>query len=278
METATAGQRATTGDPAKTNGQVRGLVADASDLIEVDRGLIAFNLAYLGLAWIVAIGGIAIFWAAPAWYTFALAFVLVSSRQQALLNCEHECVHRKFVGSRKLNELLGTWLCAAPVGSPFAAAQARHLAHHRLLGMPQDPDHILHSSAPPKDSRLGLISYFVKGLLGGYAVMVLLGEKHETGRPEREAVKRDFAALAITQLVLFAGLTLAFSWWVYPALWLAPLATLTALSHLVRNFSEHAITGPETETNSNRLITIHSNPLERALLAPYYMNYHAEHH
>jgi fatty acid desaturase len=61
-------------------------------------------------------------------------------------------------------------------------------------------------------------------------------------------------------------------------LWLAPLATLTALCHLVRSFVEHAITDSETEAHRNRLITIRSNLIERGLLSPYFMNYHAEHH
>src|SRR5439155_306502 len=126
------------------------------------------NLGYLALAWAVAIAAIAIFWVHQAWYTFALAFVIVSSRQQALLNCEHEAVHRKFLPSLRWNNFVGVYLCAAAVGSPFGAAQARHLSHHRLLGTAEDPDHDLHAGEA-KRSRSGLIRYFVGGLLGGYA-------------------------------------------------------------------------------------------------------------
>ena len=54
--------------------------------------------------------------------------------------------------------------------------------------------------------------------------------------------------------------------------------TVTVLAHLVRSFVEHAITDSETGAHSNRLITIRSNLVERALVAPYGMNYHAEHH
>ncbi len=259
-------------------GQVRGLVGEAVDLMRLTPALIAYNVGYLALAWIVAIGAIAFFWAIPAWWSFVLAFLLVSSRQQALLNCEHECVHRKFLPRRRMNDLVGTWLCASPVGSPYRAAQARHLSHHRLLGQPGDPDHELHSGEPPKHTPWGLVSYFVRGLLGGYAVMILLGPKEESAAPSTHDARGDLFALFITQLIIAAGLTSAFAWWVYPALWLIPLATVTALSHLIRNFAEHAITASEMKTNGNRLITIRSNPLERGLIAPYNMNYHAEHH
>lgn len=258
--------------------QVRGLAGDHLDLVEMSRGLVAYNVGYLVLTWGILIGAISLFWVEPAWYTFALAFVVVSSRQQALLNCEHECVHRKFVPSRRFNDLFGMFLCAGPVGSPFSAAQARHLAHHRLLTTPGDPDRHLHNGEPPKDTRWGLVKYFVNGLLGGYAVMVLLGPQDRPTQPSKGSARRDVLALLVSQTVIAGGLTLAFTWWVYPALWLLPLASVTALCHLVRSFVEHAVTDDEMGRHHNRLITIRSNFLERGLVSPYFMNYHAEHH
>jgi fatty acid desaturase len=263
--------------PPPSLGQVRGLAASARDLMALTPRLVAFNLAYLAAAWIVALGAIAVFWVHPAWYTFALAFVVVSSRQQALLNCEHEAVHRKFLPSRRWNDLAGTFLTAAPVGSPFGAAQARHLSHHRLLATAEDPDAVLHSGED-KSTRRGLARYFISGLLGGYAGMVLMGPRAPQAAATAGTARRDLAALAIVQGLIAVGLTLATAWWVYPALWLAPLATTTALAHLVRSYVEHAITDSETGGHANRLITIKSNWLERAFFSPYNMNYHAEHH
>jgi fatty acid desaturase len=253
------------------------LARDARELSQISSRLVAYNLGYMVLAWAVAIGAIGVFWWHPAWYTFVLAYFVVSSRQQALLNCEHECVHNKFLPTRRWNELVGRYLCASPVGSPFGAARDRHLAHHQLLGTPEDPDRELHSGEPPKNTPLGVARYFLSGLLGGYAGMVLMGPPPKVPGATYSR-RRDLVALVLVQGLIAAGLTIAFGWWVYPALWLAPLATLTALTHLVRSFVEHAITADETDDHSNRLITIHSNPLERELVAPYGMNYHAEHH
>lgn len=264
--------------PVVVAGQVRGLAADARDMIGLTPWLVAYNFGYLAVAcWAIAIGAIAIFWIHPAWYTFALAFLAVSSRQQALLNVEHECIHGKFVSSKRSNELIGRYLCAAPVGSPFGASQARHLSHHRLLGTPEDPDHDLHAGEE-KRTRRGLARHFANGLIGGYAGMVLMGPRVPGDSSAPGAKRRDLVSLAICQGLLFGGFTLATAWWVYPALWLAPLVTVTVLFHLVRSFVEHAITDAEAPEHSNRLITIHSNLLERGLLAPYGMNYHAEHH
>lgn len=259
-----------------TFGQARGFAREAADITALSRGLVAFNLGYLGLSWTVALGGIALFWAHPRWYTFVVAFLLVSSRQQALLNCEHEAVHRKFLPGRRVNELVGTFLCAAAVGSPFGAAQARHLAHHRLLGSDEDPDHELYDG-PDKRARRGLVRHFAAGLLGGYAGMVLMGPPRRSESPAGN-VRRDLLSLVVIQGALAGGLTLAFAWWVYPALWLAPLVTVTAFCHLMRSFVEHAITEDEMGAHSNRLITIRSNLLERFLVSPYNMNLHAEHH
>jgi len=259
-------------------GQVRGLVAGARDIIPVTPRLIAYNFAYLALVWGLALGAIALFWAYPAWYTFALAFLVVSSRQQALLNVEHECQHGKFVASRRWNTLIGRWMVAAAVGSPYEAARARHLSHHRLLSTAEDPDHDLHSG-PGKRTRKGMFKHFIGGMLGGYAGMVLMGPPRKDGPPLDPASRgRDVLSLGVVQLVLAAGLTLAFDWWVYPALWLLPLVTATVLSHLVRSFVEHAVTDDEVPAHANRLITIHSNLVERFIVAPYGMNYHAEHH
>jgi fatty acid desaturase len=258
--------------------QVRGLASEARDIGRITRGLVAYNLAYVALAWAVALAAIGLFWLHQAWWSFALAFIVVSSRQQALLNCEHEAVHRKFLPNRRWNDLVGTFLCAAPVGSPFGAAQARHLSHHRLLGTDEDPDRELHSGAN-KETRRGLVRYFLNGLLGGYAGMVLMGPRAPKAAARAGSPLRDLASLAIVQGTILAGLWVAFDWWVYFALWAAPLASVTALCHLVRSFVEHAISRSEERgPHANRLITIRSTWLERALVSPYNMNYHAEHH
>jgi fatty acid desaturase len=258
-------------------GQVRGFGAAAHGIAELSPGLVAFNLGYLGLAWLLIAGALTGFWLHPTWWTFILAFVIVSSRQQALLNCEHEAVHLKLLPRRGLNNFVGTYLCAAAVGSPFGAARDRHLSHHRLVGAPEDPDRELYTG-DDKRTRRGLTGYFVRGLCGAYAGMVLMGPRAPRAAASGSSRRRDLVSLAVVQVGILVALTVAFAWWVYPVLWLAPLATLTALCHLIRSFVEHALTDSEIPEHGNRLVTIRSNLLERSLVSPYFMNYHAEHH
>src|SRR4051812_32339043 len=159
--------------PRDSAGGVRGFGTQVGELTSLTTRLVAFNLLYATSAWLIAAAAIAVFWRYPHWYTFIAAFLVVSSRQQALLNCEHEAVHRKFLPTRRWNDLIGRYLCAAPVGSPLGAARDRHLAHHRLLGTSEDPDANLHSGEDKRSGR-GLAGYFVRALLGGYAGMVLM--------------------------------------------------------------------------------------------------------
>jgi fatty acid desaturase len=248
---------------------------EVRDLAVLSRRGLAYNLAYLMSAWALALGAVAVFWTWPSVGAFVLAFVVVSSRQQALLNVEHECVHGTFVRGRRWNERIGSALCAAPCASPFNAARARHLAHHRLLGADGDPDADLHRGED-KLTPAGVLRHFVLGVAGVYALTVLFSRSGVA--IDRDARRRDLIALLASQIVAAALLWLLFAWWIYPVLWLFPLATLTVVCHLLRNFCEHALAPAEEHAHGDRLISVRSNPLERALVAPFFMNYHAEHH
>jgi fatty acid desaturase len=233
------------------------------------------NGVYLGAIWIVVVAAATVAASWTHWWTIALAFVVISSRQQALLNVEHDCIHTSFSRSKRYDAVIGNLLCAAPCGSPWHATRARHLAHHRLITTAEDPDLPLHTIRD-KSSKLALVRYFGLGLLGGYAVMVLLN-----GSPSTVATRdklRDLRNLALVQAALWAAAWIALDWWVYLALWVLPLVTLTTVCHLLRSFIEHAVLVEERPDHDNLLVSISSNPVERAIVAPFNMNFHAEHH
>ncbi len=78
-------------------------------------------------------------------------------------------------------------------------------------------------------------------------------------------------------LVLFAGLAAIGYWWLYVVMWLLPLATWYQLVSRIRNIAEHAVV-PDNDDPLRNTRTTCANPLERLLLAPYWVNYHLEHH
>ncbi|MGN6475017.1 MAG: fatty acid desaturase family protein [Mycobacteriales bacterium] len=234
------------------------------------------NVAYLVLTWAVIAGAFAATTIWSRWWVYVIAFLAISSRQQALLNVEHDCIHASFTRNKRRDQIIGIVVCASPVGSPWHDSRARHLAHHRLITTAEDPDLPLHDTAD-KATKWALARYFGLGLLGGYAVQVFL-----SGAPSTVPTKQrlqDWRNLTIAQVVLWGSIWLATGeWWLYLVLWVLPIVTLTAGCHLLRSFIEHAVLTDERPEHDNLLVSITSNPVERAFVAPFNMNYHAEHH
>ncbi|HWC34478.1 MAG TPA: fatty acid desaturase family protein [Mycobacteriales bacterium] len=234
------------------------------------------NYAYLGVTWVIIAGAFTVAGLWPRWWVVALAFLVISTRQQSLLNIEHDCIHASFTRDKRRDQIIGILACASPVGSPWYATRARHLAHHRLIGTPGDPDRPLHDTAD-KASRWALTRYFGLALLGGYALRVLLSGAASTVPGEHKL--RDLRNLVVAQLVLWGtAWAVLGEWWLYLVLWVLPLFTLTTFSHVIRSFVEHAVLTEERPEHDNLLVSITSNPVELAFVAPFNMNYHAEHH
>ena len=89
----------------------------------------------------------------------------------------------------------------------------------------------------------------------------------------REAV----VPFLIVNAVLLAGLTLSGHWWAYFVLWLLPLATWNQLVTRLRNIAEHAVV-PDNEDPMRHARTTYASWWEGLLIAPYWVNYHCEHH
>ena len=77
--------------------------------------------------------------------------------------------------------------------------------------------------------------------------------------------------------IVFAALTAAGIWWAYPLLWLAPLLTWMMVITRIRNIAEHAVV-PDSDDPLRNTRTTKASLVERALIAPYFVNYHLEHH
>ena len=65
--------------------------------------------------------------------------------------------------------------------------------------------------------------------------------------------------------------------WLYLTLWLLPLVTIFFAIIRVRNIAEHALTTRDDNPLTHARTT-HANILARIFLAPYWVNYHIEHH
>jgi fatty acid desaturase len=77
--------------------------------------------------------------------------------------------------------------------------------------------------------------------------------------------------------VLFGLFWLAGAGIWYWGVWVFAMATWLPLVTRIRNIAEHACTSTGEDPFSHARTT-RANPIERLLIAPYWVNYHAEHH
>jgi len=279
--------------PGSPTGDEKAAVTDFIKNAKPKTGKALVNLLFW--SWGLLILGIVPYLLFPSIWTFVPAFLMVTSRMNALLALAHDAQHSAFLPNKKWNDLIGAWTCAYPMGSIFGSSRAVHLAHHKLLNKPDDPDRGFHIETN-KDTPRQFITHFARLVFGGqlWTSIVVNGVLRPIakGKPaEKSAVvvlsrsaHPEILNLIPVQLAIWASLWLASGqWWLYPALWLGPIFTMGTFTGFLRGFVDHARLRSEAEdpadAGRDRLITILKvNWLERAYLAPFSFNYHAEHH
>jgi fatty acid desaturase len=218
-------------------------------------------------AWALIFASLALFAWWPNPLTFVLAAMVIGARQLGLAILMHDAAHGLLFANRRLNEWVGSWLCAAPVFTSLALYRPYHLAHHRHTQQPEDPD--LGLSAPFPITRQSLWRKIARDLSGRTAYQ----RRREQLRGGLAKESKAFVA----NLVLLGGLAAIGYWWLYPLLWLVPLATWYQLVSRIRNIAEHAVV-PDNDDPLRNTRTTAANFLERLLVAPYRVNFHLEHH
>jgi len=233
-------------------------------------------------AWGLIVGAMALFLWWPNPFTFLLAVMVIGARQLGLAILMHDAAHGLLFRTRALNDIVGAWACAFPVVTSLDRYRPYHLTHHRHTQQAQDPDLVL--SAPFPISRESLRRKIVRDLTGQTAFQ----RRGEQFRAAMGPADRPFAEQwrglwhaergpILVNAGLWAGLALAGYWWLYPPLWVLPLVTWYQLASRIRNIAEHAVV-PDNEDPLRNTRTTYADPLARLLLAPYWVNYHLEHH
>lgn len=217
-----------------------------------------------------------------------ICVAVIGTRQLGLAILMHEAAHGGMSTNARLNDVLGHWLCAVPVGASLNSYRPYHLAHHRFARQPEDPDLAL--SAPFPVTPASLRRKLIRDLTGQtfFKQRVLLPLAAMRGRTAQRATD-DHAYEAIVTgrsigpFLIFSGLTLAaFAaaglWWAWFALWLLPMATWFPMVTRLRNIAEHACVEGSAEDPFRAARTTRAAWWERAFIAPYWVNFHAEHH
>lgn len=236
------------------------------------------GLVLVAGAWglIMAAGALFIAWPNPL--TYVLAVMLIGARQLGLAILMHDAAHGALHSGQRINDWVGEWLCAAPVGAKLEAYRAYHLKHHRYTEQPEDPDLAL--SAPFPIKRASLLRKIVRDLTGQtffkQRIAPLLAKRLEV-REGGNVTARSVNSFLLVNALMLAALTMAGLWWAYLALWIVPMATWFPLVTRLRNIAEHACVDTKDDPFSHARTT-HANLLERLFIAPYWVHYHGEHH
>lgn len=217
-----------------------------------------------------------------------VCIMVIGTRQLGLAILMHEAAHAALSRNLRLNDFLGHWLCAVPVGASLPAYRPYHLRHHRHAQQPDDPDLML--SAPFPVTPASLRRKVIRDLTGQtfFKQRVLLPlAAARSGAAERDSDTHDYEALVTGRSVtpfllvnagLLLGLSLIGLWWAFFVLWLLPMATWFPLVTRLRNIAEHACVEGSATDPLRAARTTRVSWWERAFVAPYWVNYHAEHH
>ncbi|NNL64977.1 MAG: fatty acid desaturase family protein [Myxococcales bacterium] len=238
-------------------------------------------------SWLSVLGNWAIVFAAMAlvarWpnpLTVLLALFLIGARQLGMAVLMHEASHFSLFSSKKVNDAVGTWLCAYPVWSDLHSYRNYHMGHHARTWTRDDPDLALAQPFPvTAESLRRKIWRDLSGQTGWkrakYTLKRDLGLRRGTV-PRSEESARAFHGMLVSNALLLALLTLLG----HPALyllWVAAWFTTNMLVTRIRAIAEHSMITDPSDPFQNTRTTV-ASWLERLFLAPNGVNYHLEHH
>jgi len=244
---------------------------------------------FLGLALVAhAWGLIALAMVLAVWqpWLIPLAVMVIGARQLGLAILMHEAAHGLISSHGRVNDFAGQWLCAAPVGAQLKAYRPYHLSHHKFTQQAEDPDLVL--SAPFPVTKASLRRKIIRDLTGQTFIKQRLAQVNAAlGRLPADmkgnanislAAREALGGFLLVNVILAVILTRVGPWWTYPVLWLLPMATWFPLVTRIRNIAEHACVPESSDDPLRQARTTQANWLEGLLIAPYWVNYHAEHH
>lgn len=203
-----------------------------------------------------------------------LALAILGGRQLGLSILMHDGAHGLLHPNRKINNWLGQWPAGAATGSDLFAYRNYHLTHHKFTQQPEDPD--LSLSAPFPTSRDSLRRKFVRDLTGQTFYKQRRAQFAAAMRGA-SITARTLGRFLVLQAILLTISLLLWGWTPF-LLWLTALATTFQLFLRIRNIAEHACTPTGSDDPFTHARTTYAGLIARATVAPYWVNYHSEHH
>ena len=225
-------------------------------------------------AWVVAS-----IWTNPL--TVILAIMVIGARQLGLFVLTHDGAHGALYANRKVND----WVCEWILNRPFTdekidTYRKYHVKHHVNTQQEDDPDLAL--SKPFPISKSSFRRKVIRDLTGQtgwdqYGRIVRAAFKGDTLSQRLANAWRRIGPNVVINLLFLAGFAAAGVWYMYFLLWWVPALTWNRFVVRLRNIGEHAVVPDNDDRLRNTRTTI-ASWWERALIAPYNVQYHLEHH
>ena len=222
-------------------------------------------------------------WAGATWPPLIpLAVLVVGTRQLGLFILMHDAAHGLLHPNRRVNDFVGHGLCSSTLGRyrPY------HLQHHRYVQQSEDPDLVLSAPFPITRASLRRKAWrdlsgqtFYKQRLSGLVARIRQGR--QAGKSDALAAGQELAKdgrFLLGNALGFAVFAAAGGWWVWLLMWLLPMLTWLPFITRIRNIAEHALVAQNEADPLRQARTTHAAWWARALVAPYWVNYHLEHH
>ena len=242
----------------------------------------AWGLYLVIHAWTVMLSAATLFTLWPNGLSYGLAVMVIGSRQLGLLILMHDGAHGGLCRTPWLNRALAQCACAWPTLADTHVYRNYHLKHHTRTQRSDDPDIILTGHYPI--TRASLRRKLGRDLIGRTGIAQRRAQFRQAwGRTDlmiTARVAHYWRALGPQTLVNVGLWGVAYGSghaWLYVTLWLVPLLTWQQVVLRVRNIAEHAVVRQSDDPFGNARTTL-ANGLERALVAPYWVNLHLEHH
>ncbi len=241
----------------------------------------------LALVWECALAwgcvALVVWWWHPA--AIAVGMVFIATRQHALFILYHDAVHSLLAKPIRLNDLLINTFVGVPQLLPIHLYRSLHLVHHRTLGTERDPERLLLYVDQDWNYRPLTAVPLARQLLGDLLLWNNLktafryaAHRADPNSPLKLPKIRIFPEFYL-QVAAMVGLVAATGWYApwllarVALVWVVPLLTLTQAIQKVRSFAEHAaLDAPELSYSWA------PGWFGRAVLWPYNIQYHREHH
>ncbi len=219
----------------------------------------------------------------PQLWAVLVAIPIIGARQLGLGVIGHDGAHHLLFKNAQLNDWVCEWLLNRPLlGASIVPYRTYHLNHHRFTQQPNDPD--LPLSAPFPITRASFRRKVLRDLTGrtgmSQRVAAVRGSFGKPDLPLPARLARSLRRLGpnlLINLVFLGVFTAAGHWYLYFVLWILPEITWHMVIARIRNIGEHGAV-PDNDDRLRNTRTTQAGWLTRALVAPYWVNYHLEHH